>query len=426
MRRDRKSHPGGKSLSGPGFQRTSGEQQRRRPTGERNVTARSTQRVEDQLTAIKAVSRTVSESNALEDTLATISRTAASLADAVAAAIILRRHESATGLAVAGSFGLSEQYASELNRIRPIEMGKGPSGLAAETGQPVTVTDVLTDPIFGPWRKLAIREHYRAMASVPLQLGNARRVIGVLNAYREPPGEWSDQEVDVLLTLADHAAIAIQTAQLLDESRRQVRGLSLVVRSLRTQGHEHSNVVHAIYGLLSIGEVGEALELISSVDARYQKTYARVADGIDNPVVSGFLVAETVIVGNGGIELSVSHGSRLRTLPPRLTDLDAITILGNLVENACEAVSGMPRRRRRISVRLSDRNGQLLFRIRDWGTGIPPEGVPHIFKPGYSTKSEHVGLGLGLVQSIVRQAGGEVEVEQARGPGVAITVRIPF
>jgi signal transduction histidine kinase len=387
--------------------------------------ARAARGAEEQLAAIKAVSRAVSESNALEDTLATIARTAASLADAAAAAIILRQHESATGLSVVGSYGLSEQYASELNSLSPIEMGKGPSGRAAQTREPVAVTDVLTDPIFGPWRNLAVREHYRAMVSVPLQLGSGRRVIGVLNAYRRLPGQWSADEVDLLLTLADHAALAIQAAQLLDESRRQVRGLSLVVRSLRAQGHEHSNLVHALYGLMSIGEVDEALELISSLDRRYRRIYARVAETIDNAVVSGFLVAETMIAGNGGIELHVTGESRLRALPPGLTDLDAITILGNLVENATEAVSGMTDGRRRISVHVDDRDDELVFRVRDWGPGIPPDEVSTVFKCGYSTKSDHVGLGLALVRSIVVRAGGRIEVDQPDDGGVAICVRIP-
>jgi two-component system CitB family sensor kinase len=264
------------------------------------------------------------------------------------------------------------------------------------------------------------------MVSVPLQLGSGRRVIGVLNAYRDTPGEWSDEEVDLLLTLGDHAAIAIQTAQLLDESRRQVRGLSLLVRSLRVQGHEHSNLVHAIYGLLSIGEVDEAVALISSADDRYQTAYATVAESIHNPVVSGFLIAETVIAGNGGVEISVNRGSRLDALPPTLTDLEAITILGNLLQNATEAVGQMPTRRRRVSVRLSDRGGELLIRVRDWGPGIPADRVASIFRSGYSTKGDHVGLGLGLVQTIVSRAGGRIDVEHPSGGGVAIAVRIPF
>jgi two-component system CitB family sensor kinase len=77
-------------------------------------------------------------------------------------------------------------------------------------------------------------------------------------------------------------------------------------------------------------------------------------------------------------------------------------------------------------VRISDRGGELLIRVRDWGPGIPPERVASIFRSGYSTKSDHVGLGLGLVQTIVSRAGGRIEVGHPPGDGVAIAVRIPF
>ena len=388
---------------------------------------RGTQTVEEKLAAIMAVSHAVSEGQALGETLETIAETAASLADAAAAAIILRRHESATGLAVAGSFGLSEEYARELNRMRPLDMGgSGPCGRAARTQQPVTVHDVHTDPIYEPWRGLAVREGFQSMAAVPLELGGGRRVIGTLNTYRKVSGEWSAESIDLLTTLADHAAIAIHTAQLLDESRRQVRGLSLVVRSLRTQSHEHSNLVHAVYGLLAIGEVEEARELIASADTRYRDAYAAVLEGIDNAVVSGFLMAETVTAGNGGIELRLVPGSRLSALPPMISELDAITILGNLVHNAVEAVSEAPDARRRVEVRLSDADRTLTIAARDWGPGIPPEEVPRIFEAGHSTKSAHSGIGLALVRGIVARAGGTIEVDHPDSGGLEVSVSIPF
>ena len=83
--------------------------------------------------------------------------------------------------------------------------------------------------MFAPWRDLAIREHYRSLVSVPLRRGTT---IGVLNAYRSSAGEWTQRDVDVLSLLAAHAAIAIKTAHLLDDSRRQINGLSLMVRSI--------------------------------------------------------------------------------------------------------------------------------------------------------------------------------------------------
>jgi signal transduction histidine kinase len=384
------------------------------------------EQVSDQLAAIMAVSRAVSEGRALTETLGTIAHTAATLASASASAIVLRRRESPTTLAVAGSFGLSEQYADELNRIQPIEVGSGPSGLAAQERRPVAVDDVLADPLFSPWRRLAVREHYRALVSVPLQLGNGRRVIGVLNTYRDAAGPWSDEEIGLLETLADHAAIAIQTAHLLDESRRQVRGLSLVVRSLRTQSHEHSNLVHALYGLLTLDETEEALELISNTDTRYQTTQAVVASGIDNVVIAGFLAAEVVIAGNSGIELEIDERSGLQSLPASLSELDAVTLFGNLIQNATEAVAEVEPQRRRVSILLMEADGVLEIRVRDQGPGVPAADVERVLRSGYSTKGDHVGIGLSLVRGIVSRAGGSLEIEAQDGPGATFTIRIPY
>jgi signal transduction histidine kinase len=378
----------------------------------------------DQLTAIMAVSRAVAEGQELGDTLSMIAETAAGAARAQAAAIVLRRRESATGLVVAGSYGLSPSYADELNERRPIEVGAGPSGLAAATRRPVLVTDVMTDPLFEPWRKLAVREHFRAVASIPLMLGEGRRVIGVLNVYRKSTRAWAPEQVEVLVALADHAAIAIQTARLLDDTRRQVSGLSLVVRSLRTQSHEHANLVHAVYGLLAIGEVDEARRLIATADDRYRLAHEGVEGLVDNAVISGFLLAETAIAGNADIRLEVDPATSVGALPANVSELDAVTILGNLIQNAVDAVSAMPLERRRIVVLLDDADGGLRIRVRDFGAGIQPGAEDELFTAGYSTKSEHTGFGLSLVRSIVHHAGGTVAVEHEH-PGVAFDVRIP-
>jgi signal transduction histidine kinase len=381
---------------------------------------------QDPLAAIMAVSRALAEGAVVEDTLGTVASTAASLAGSQAAAIVLRRTESSTGLAVAGAHGLSPEYSSELNRVQPIEIGSGPAGIAAATRRPVVVEDMLADPEFRPWRELAVREHYRAILAVPLQLGSERRVLGALVAYRGTAGPWPAEQIELLSTLADHAAIAIQTAQLLEESRGSVRGLELLVRSLRAQSHEHANLVHALTGLLAMNEVDEARRLITAVDARYRVVQESVSAGIENPVVSGFLLAEAAIAGNGGIELEIEPESRVAELPPSLSELDAVTILGNLIHNATEAIHDLQRDRRRVSVLVAQTARELVIRVRDWGPGIPAEVRERVFRPGYSTKSEHVGVGLALVRSIVNRAGGAVELEEDTSPGTAIVVRVPL
>jgi signal transduction histidine kinase len=373
----------------------------------------------EELAAIMAISAAVAEGDELDETLGQIARAAAQLLSAQAAAIILREPVSENGLAVAGSYGMSPEYADYLNRRRPIEVGKGPSGIAVERGAPVVIGDVLENPIFAPWRDLAIREHYRALVSVPLRWES---VVGVLNAYRAEPGEWTQREVDLLSLLAAHAAIAIKTAHLLDDSRRQINGLSLMVRSLRAQTHEHSNRLHAIYGMLALGETAEARRLVASVEEGYHSSYGNVTGRIENATLAGFLVAEASIARESDIDLVLDRRSVLHDLPPRLSDLDAITVVGNLVHNAIEAVSTMPRRRRRVSVRIVQEAESTTFRVRDWGPGVPADDVELMFRRDRSTKPGHSGIGLALVSSVARRCGGVIDVEHPRGGGLSVAV----
>jgi GAF domain-containing protein len=377
----------------------------------------------DELAAIMEVSSTVVEGRGLAETLDGIASSAARLVDAQAVAIILREGLSEAGLAVAGSSGLSPAYTDYLNNRNPLEVGRGPSGMAVELGEPVVISDILHDPLIEPWRDLAVAEHHRALVSVPLR---RETVIGVLNAYRSRPSTWTQRELDLLRVLADHAAIAIRTAQLLDDSRRQINGLSLMVRSLRAQTHEHANRLHAIYGLLLIDATLEARRLIASVEEGYHTVYGGVTARIENATVAGFLVAEAAIARQSDIDVVLDRRSRLVELPPRLSDLDAVTVVGNLLHNAIDAVAPMARSRRRISVRIGQDDAETVFRVRDRGPGVPPDRATWIFEHGCTTKDGHAGVGLALVSAIVRRCRGRIELEHPVSGGLAVTVRIPM
>jgi signal transduction histidine kinase len=374
-----------------------------------------------QLDAIMAVSAAVAQGAALGETLDQIAQTAAKLVSAQAAAIILREGDLAKEMTIAGSHGLGEHYPEDINATRPLQMGKGPSGIAAETGRPVYVEDVLVEDIFGPWRGFAERERYRAVLSVPLRLED-ERVIGVLNVYRATPGPWDPHDVDLASLLADHAAIAIRTADLLDRSRRQVDGLSLMVRSLRAQAHEHANRLHAIYGLLVLDEPDEARRLIATVEDGYHSTYGTVTGRVENPTIAGLLVAEAAIARESGIDLALDRRSHLGQLPAALTDLDAVTILGNLLHNAVEAVSSSPRSRRRVRVTLQQRDAETKISVRDWGPGVAADQLERILNRDYTTKQGHVGLGLHLVNTVVSRTGGKLTLERMRPTGLQVVV----
>ena len=81
----------------------------------------------------------------------------------------------------------------------------------------------------------------------------------------------------------------------------------------------------------------------------------------------------------------------------------------------------------RIAMEMDSPPNVIRISVADNGTGIPPEVLPHIFEPFYTTKKDGKGTGLGLsvVYGIMERHGGRVEVTSAPGSGAAFTLILP-
>jgi len=69
--------------------------------------------------------------------------------------------------------------------------------------------------------------------------------------------------------------------------------------------------------------------------------------------------------------------------------------------------------------------GHLYFEFKDTGHGIPPDSLERLFDPFYTTKEEGTGIGLPIVDSILRSHGGSVNIESQTGKGTSVTLCIP-
>jgi two-component system, NtrC family, sensor kinase len=72
-----------------------------------------------------------------------------------------------------------------------------------------------------------------------------------------------------------------------------------------------------------------------------------------------------------------------------------------------------------------DRPGLVQLIVADTGCGIPPEILPRIFDPFFSTKPAGTGLGLSISHGIVREHGGTIDVDSAPGQGTRFTITLP-
>jgi signal transduction histidine kinase len=117
------------------------------------------------------------------------------------------------------------------------------------------------------------------------------------------------------------------------------------------------------------------------------------------------------------LEREVAEG-----LPAVSVDRDQmLQVLLNLVRNATEA---MPRGG---TLRLSARRegAEVLVSVSDTGPGIPPQDLPRVFEPYFTTKAGGTGLGLAIAERIVSEHGGRIEAASSPGQGATFTVRLP-
>jgi signal transduction histidine kinase len=94
----------------------------------------------------------------------------------------------------------------------------------------------------------------------------------------------------------------------------------------------------------------------------------------------------------------------------------------NVIKNAIQAMPGGGTLK--ISGWCSDRDAAVSF--QDSGVGIAPDGFSRIFEPYYTTKADGTGLGLMIVQRIVQDHGGHIEVHSEPNAGTTFVILLPL
>ncbi len=111
----------------------------------------------------------------------------------------------------------SQTIDPEYMHDRSLDLNEGVVGFVASTKQPLTVPDVLTEPLFKE-KKMARKLGLVSMVSVPLQV-HAEKVVGVLNCFTAVPHDFIVTEVNLIKAVANQAAAAIMNTELMVKTR---------------------------------------------------------------------------------------------------------------------------------------------------------------------------------------------------------------
>jgi signal transduction histidine kinase len=377
-----------------------------------------------EIEALLRVSEAVALESSLGDVLDVIATEACRVTSASSASVVLVQPRGP--LRLAASKGLSRDYDRFL-RNHFVTYAGTVSRVAVDRLAPVVVNDITTDPLLArqeaaEWKRFAIREGFQSMISAPLVVG--RRASGALNLYRAAPGPWPTAEIELAASLAQHAASAIDSTELIQSQNRQVDGLERLLRVLRDQTHEYANRLQDVSGLLAVDQIVGAQRLLAELMTLHHDNYAAVVERVHEPILAGLLLAQMSVARQRGVDVRLHGQTHLVALPRSLGSAEAVTIVANLIDNAVQSVADLPASRRRASVRISQGKDVVRITVRDWGNGIPAGTEKRLFERGCSSKKGHAGIGLALVSEAVASAHGTIALTSMR-PGTAFHVTLP-
>lgn len=193
---------------------------------------------------------------------------------------------------------------------------------------------------------------------------------------------------------------------------------------LRAQTHEFTNKLYVISGLLQLGHYNEAIELIQQESALHLNQNKVVFEQIEDKTVQAILLGKISKASEKKIDFVVDDNSSLAPVPKQIDMVKLITILGNLIDNAMEAVEDNDKKQ--VVFFSTDLGEDIIFEIADNGKGIVEDKVKSIFETGFSTKKDRDrGYGLASVKAVIDELGGSVIVHNQPVAGAVFSVFIP-
>ena len=222
---------------------------------------------------LSQISNAITSDLYLEDMLKLIVTLTANMMNAKICALWLL-DERTKELKIRATQALSKRYLQE----RSLKVGEGIVGFVAKERKPVNIANVLDDVKYKE-KSLAKREGLVSMLSVPMMV--KKKVIGVINCYTTSLHKFTKSEVDLLRTVANQAAVAIENTELMVkskvfqeelETRKKVeKAKGILMREQKLNENEAYNLIrkYSMDRRIGMKEVAEAIILADEVRKRF-------------------------------------------------------------------------------------------------------------------------------------------------------------
>ncbi|OGX45473.1 MAG: histidine kinase [Omnitrophica WOR_2 bacterium RIFCSPLOWO2_12_FULL_51_8] len=237
-----------------------------------------------QINALTKISKAIASDIYLGDILRLVVTVAAEMMGSNICSLMLV-DEKKNELVIRATQSVSEEY----NRKPPLKVGEGVSGKAVKENRPLVIRDVTREKEY-KHKDIAKKEGLCSLLCVPLAVKG--RVIGVINCYTSKPHDFSETEVNIMTTVANQAAMAIENAELMVkskviqeelETRKRIERAKGIMMSDEGISEEEAYLKIRKYSMdnrKSMREVAEAIILAADMKKtkEIKKTNARKAE----------------------------------------------------------------------------------------------------------------------------------------------------
>ena len=205
----------------------------------------------------------------------------------------------------------------------------------------------------------------------------------------------------------------------------ELSGTKYLVDSMRANNHDFTNKLHVILGLIQIGEYDKAVSYIENISIIQRETLSTVMHAVDNASFAALLIGKIARASECNVRFVLKEGIRFKSSDIAVPSEALVTIAGNLIDNALDAMNMQLtdlNRQRELEFGVFTKPGELLITVRDTGCGIPDEIRDRIFEKGFSTKGTGRGVGMYHTKQLVESLGGTISFESEKDIGTSFMV----
>ncbi|MDN3019452.1 DcuS/MalK family sensor histidine kinase [Paenibacillus sp. BSR1-1] len=256
----------------------------------------------------------------------------------------------------------------------------------------------------------------RIIESGESEMDQEQNLHGVTILVNRVPVIVGNRPVGAIATFRDKTEVRILAEQL--------TGVRNYADALRAQAHEFMNKLHVILGLVRTEQYDTLANYVSETVNHRETEVGFVTKKVQDPVLAGFLIGKLSFARESGALLSFDCANKLPKPANSEITHELITIIGNLVDNAMEAITDSPVKK--VELKLDYAEDILTVEVKDTGMGMTKSLQNKILDKGFSTKGDNRGFGLYLLAQAIERLEGDLIISSKPGKGTNFAVYIPY